>query len=560
MNIKRIELCYFKKVEKFDANLEKINVLVGENNSGKSSVLQGIHFSITVGAIARQQQLVTFSSDLLLYCPTPDFTVLRHGSGYTNYSGARSSLKVEADSIEGTSEDSIEYEISIYKGKNQGNIGCNRTGNTSLGQIITDYNNLFSIYVPGLAGVPQSEELRTKAIIRRGVANGDANLYLRNIIHYIKEDGKLSLLNNKLKLVFRDIEIVKEFDELRDTKISVFVIINEHKTPLELVGTGVLQIIQIMAYAIYFKPKLLLLDEPDSHLHPTNQILLAEALRIISEQDNIQVILNTHSRHLVDALYEESNIIWMKDGNIVEQGETINKIPILLDLGALDDFDMLINGKIKTVIITEDSDKKFINKLLQYNGFDLTETTVYSYKTCSNLEAALILVEFIYDIAPQCKVIIHRDRDFMLNNEVDIIVKKIESVDALPFITQGSDIESYFIRPNHIAHLISRELVDVTDWIEQLSAAEHVQIQHDFIRKRDEVKNKLYKKNPEDCPSVMELLKNTVPLSEDKRKGKFMIKKIRGGMYTKFKKEVDLLQDSPYLTCDRLKHIVELIW
>src|SRR3990167_4821054 len=84
--------------------------------------------------------------------------------------------------------------------------------------------------------------------------------------------------------------------------------------PLELAGTGVLQALQIFSYVTLFEPALLLLDEPDSHLHPDNQGLLASALQLAAAETTTQVILSTHSRHLVDALYEDSHFVWLKEG------------------------------------------------------------------------------------------------------------------------------------------------------------------------------------------------------------------------------------------------------
>lgn len=54
--------------------------------------------------------------------------------------------------------------------------------------------------------------------------------------------------------------------------------------PIEQAGTGMLQILQILAYAFYFEPQLFLLDEPDEHLHANNQRILAEVLERISEE------------------------------------------------------------------------------------------------------------------------------------------------------------------------------------------------------------------------------------------------------------------------------------
>lgn len=42
--INKVELSDFKNVQSFSTGLSSINILIGENNSGKSSVLQGIHF------------------------------------------------------------------------------------------------------------------------------------------------------------------------------------------------------------------------------------------------------------------------------------------------------------------------------------------------------------------------------------------------------------------------------------------------------------------------------------------------------------------------------------
>jgi len=56
MLLNKLSLEKFKKVTKADLDLDRVNVLVGGNNSGKSSILQGIHFSITVSSMSRQTQ------------------------------------------------------------------------------------------------------------------------------------------------------------------------------------------------------------------------------------------------------------------------------------------------------------------------------------------------------------------------------------------------------------------------------------------------------------------------------------------------------------------------
>ncbi|MBA3900594.1 MAG: AAA family ATPase [Bacteroidetes bacterium] len=46
--IEKIEISNFKNISNLTLGLENLNVLVGSNNSGKSSILQAIQFAISV--------------------------------------------------------------------------------------------------------------------------------------------------------------------------------------------------------------------------------------------------------------------------------------------------------------------------------------------------------------------------------------------------------------------------------------------------------------------------------------------------------------------------------
>lgn len=563
MKLKRIRLQRYKKILSAEISLADVNVLVGGNNSGKSSILQGIHFSITVAATARQQGQTTFASDLLPYNPTPDFSVLRNGSPYLNQEGTgNSSLALFIDvSRDNGALDESSYTITLYKGRNHGNIGCNREGDhTRIGGEVTESENLYSIYVPGLAGIAQQEELRAKSIVRRGVASGDANLYLRNIIFYIKRAGKLATLNSYLSAIFSGVSVDVAFDENKDQRLNVFIRNGAAKHPLELSGTGLLQILQIYSYVTYFSPKLLLLDEPDSHLHPDNQAQMCQAIERISQATGCQIILCTHSRHVVEEFYGSANFVWLKDGLIQEQGPEIDKLPLLLDLGALDSFDKLRSGQVKLLVLTEDRERSFLSFLLEQNGFRMGEVLIYSYKTSSNLEGAVLFVDFLTEMAPTCKVMIHRDRDFMTNEEVEVIKRNIASSGAIPFITDGSDIESYLISDAHISHIVSVAVDEVRAWKADLATANHVELQMQFTRKRDDIKYKMYRDSRNSCPETMALLGASVPLTEENRKGKFMLKKVNGAMQSRFGRVINLKSPSPALSCQTLRDAAQAIW
>jgi energy-coupling factor transporter ATP-binding protein EcfA2 len=563
MKINRLSLARYKRVNIADLVVADVNVIVGGNNGGKSSVLQGIHFAITVATTGRQQAQTTFASDLLPYNPTPDFSVLRHGSPYLNHAGTGDSkLVIYANAAgEDGAQEEISYSITLYKGRNHGNIGCNRQGDYArLGAEVTDPNSLYSIYVPGLAGIAQQEELRAKAIIRRGTASGDANLYLRNIIFYIKQTNKLAELNRHLSSIFPSFSVDVTFDEDNDHRLNVNFTTEQGTLPIELSGTGLLQVLQIYSYITYFSPKLLLLDEPDSHLHPDNQAELCHAITQIAQSTGCQIILCTHSRHVVDEFTGFANFIWLKNGEIQAQGMDIPKLPLLLDLGALDSFDRLRAGQVRLLVLTEDRDRQFIDYLLRQNGFLMEEALIYSYKTSSNLEGAILFVDFLREMAPQCRVVIHRDRDFMTHDEAERVRGSIESSGALSFITQGSDIESYFVSREHLCRAFNQPEAVISEWLDAIALAHHNELQLQFTRKRDDIRNRMYRDNRDVCPATFNLLGNLIPLPVQNRKGKFMLSKVRGTMHERMGRVIDLKSPTQALLCETLQKIRGEVW
>lgn len=534
VEVTSVHIEQFKKLGEVDVELSRLNVLVGGNNSGKSSFLQAVHFGVTAALAARQTGRETFTQDTLLYCPSADFTELRHGEPYLNQSNF-GVLRLAAKHLpEG---DAVDYTVTLYRGRNEGNVGCRRRGDLKLGQLITDDVSPFSVYVPGLAGVPRSEEFRSEGVIRRGVAGGDANLYLRNVLLLIKEKGKMERLVARMQQIFPNFWIDVSFESRSDVGIGVRVSTSGdggRVCALDLAGTGVLQALQIFSYITLFEPTLLLLDEPDAHLHPNNQALLARALIAAANDFETQVICSTHSRHLVDALSDDAHFVWLRGGQVEAQGAVLPKLPLLLDLGAVDGMDRIRAGEVDWFILTEDSDHALLRTLMQHAGFNLARCEVRSYSTSSRLEAAIELASYLREESPATEVMIHRDRDFMTDDEVQRVKRKIAAVGAVPFITRGSDVESYFVAASHLAVLGATDLGEVQDWLSELARSSHVELQHAFTRKRDEIRQSMYRGRFGDAPDTLGLLGVEVPLPVERRRGKTMLKLCRDGIRARF--------------------------
>ncbi len=68
---------------------------------------------------------------------------------------------------------------------------------------------------------------------------------------------------------------------------------------LKDVGVGVAQVLPVIVAALFAKPgHIVILEEPESHLHPLAQAVLAELFAAVSRERGVQFIVETHSEHL----------------------------------------------------------------------------------------------------------------------------------------------------------------------------------------------------------------------------------------------------------------------
>lgn len=445
-----IKIVRFKNIDEIEIPLGGINILIGSNNAGKSSIQQAIQFAVSVAQSTAQQNArwtgdrcpSSLSSETLIYSPLRDIEALAP-------SGVLQTKVEHAIQVQFNSNETCT--VTIRKGKNR-NIATALEGKV-LGEQLQNVESPYSIIVPGLAGIPPFEEYRPPSVVRKAAAKGDSNSVFRNILLLLaKDENSWTRFESKFKTVFPDYEISVKFNPNFDEHIDAKIVQYGIALPIDSSGTGILQAIQILAYYYLYKPKLLILDEPDSHLHPNNQRILARLLKNLQEETGCQIIISTHSRHFFGALKDDAVVHWINDSCLVEGSEELER-DILLEIGALEKGDQLRNGEIPCVLLTEDTDKRYIEVLAEASGFVPDEFEIWSYGGCSNIPVALALNSFIKEHAPATHVVVHRDRDYMSEGEVEEYRNSLQRVGINVFVTVGNDVESHFVDAAHIAHL-----------------------------------------------------------------------------------------------------------
>lgn len=470
----------FKSIDDTTIPLGRVTLLVGPNNSGKSSVLQAIQFGVSVvqsiildgtNQWRNGESLAgTLSADQLIYTPLRDVQTLARGGALRQSPESQICVSFNAGATMAT--------IAVRRGKNR-NISAVVTGQ-EMGQSLQSLEQPFSVIAPGLAGIPSFEEYKSEGIVRRAAARGDANNVFRNVLWILRsEPVQWEQFCSRLAEVFPDVAIDVVFDARNDEHILATVTRSGTRLPIDSSGTGILQAAQVLAYIGVYRPRLLILDEPDSHLHPDNQRKLARILSTIAEEEDFQVLMSTYSRHLLDECVSlGATTHWMSSGS--REAAPLDTTQALMELGALDASDRLRNGATPLVLLTEDSNTSYIETILAANGFAEREYSVWSYNNCTKLFAAKALGRFILEHAPGTLVLVHLDRDYRADEDVDADLSDLRDAGLHAFATAGTDIESCFLRLDHLLTIYSdqpREAVeslleDATIAVEEASTSQ----------------------------------------------------------------------------------------
>lgn len=447
MILKQVNIKRFKRLESVAFELSNVNVLIGGNNSGKSTLIQGIHFAFSLFQSlniankwpAQTKKSTTISPTELIYIPSDDPYSLGYG-------GRLLEDESKAINLDFVFDDGSEVGVNVRKGRIT-NILVEPT-NVEVAQQLSKLEAPFTIFSPGLAGVSRNESYVSDGVLLRVLARGDANIVLRNILYRLKQKDEWLKFEADVSEIFPGLVINVSFNAAVDQFILVTISDGTREVPLDLSGTGLLQAIQILAYLHLFSPRIIILDEPDSHLHPNNQRLLCSLLKTISEERHVQVIMTTHSRHVLDAMYSDARLLWVQDGEVRVVAPE-DQVDFLMELGALDIKEKLKSGQFHYVVLTEDKNSSYFDILLRNSGFDSEKATLLPYNGVTSIHLLKPLIRQIKDIS-SAVVIVHRDRDYLYPDEIELWKKEIRALGAEPFVTLGIDIESYFCSDDYI--------------------------------------------------------------------------------------------------------------
>ena len=469
--LSKITVKDFKRIIEIDIDLAPITALVGCNGSGKSSVLQAAQLGIAVlqqayigdnsKGVPKFAQYVDYNS--ILFRPTESFLDLRRderASAKLGYTICYEGVYVNEEGLQ-----NAKLEVTIFRGRGA-TVSIKRSGDDMFAKELAKKSDPFAILASGITGIPTREEWRTKGFLDASAMHGDANLYLRSILDHLRQkDESWEKFLGAFRECFGNASVIVKHNKDTNRYIDIKIKQNETTFTLDMAASGMLQVIQILAYTYFYQPPLLLLDEPDIHLHPDGQWRLCKALRTVAETSNTRIVLATHSPQLVQDLsgYKRiTKVVWIDGGEAISHSSVKPHYGILMGFGALSLGKKVFNTSAKRILLTEDADHEYIAILAAACGAP-ENLVIHSYYGCEGVSAARKLAQMISEFRPDAKVILHRDRDFRteaeMNFEHELFCENNDIPDNVTEIfTPFNDVEHSFLQFDHLEEVFHDQL------------------------------------------------------------------------------------------------------
>ncbi|MEV4915416.1 AAA family ATPase [Streptomyces tirandamycinicus] len=488
-----------------------VTFLAGGNNSGKSSILHGLavwEFCKIASlmergedaflAVAEGRQGFGLGDDEFSPINLPSlkhlWTNLKTAKGESDPDGYTLKIRCEWDGA--TEEKHLEFALSLA---NDRLFIKPIASNLQAGDRVPT-----AALLPPFAGISAREARIVGALRRRRIGEGLAGAVLRNLLldmyqnnlrererlrgakskisdsdlRRLRESDPWELIQDALRRTFSAELIIGDFREEYHSYINVQVAKGEIEgykltrwpkyNPKDLMveGSGFLQWLSVFTLATTDDVDVLLLDEPDAHLHPTLQAQMVEQLEDLASKKNKQVLLATHSSEILKTV-DHRNIFQVRRGKSGYLQEDHQKVGLLAGIGS--DYAPKLDRvrKTKRVLFIEgSSDLSVLENFAEVLGLEWHADWVPWQSTASQKDRGHIF-RAIGDEVPGLLAYSLRDRDDEILNTVGPALED-KNVNPVPSFMarkwRRRYIEGYLIYPRALAEaagLAESEVVDV---------------------------------------------------------------------------------------------------
>lgn len=442
--ISSIHFKNFKVLENYSISLKEFNILVGVNNSGKSTILDALR--ILQGAYRYASRLkpshISLPNDKLVFGWTiPDASIpIILENVQSNLTEEPAIIKYRFDS---------KKQLFIYLFKNfQPVLAIDIDGeNPKTAASFRDTFKLNLAIIPTLSPFEIEEDVVDVKYLNRWIGSRRASRLFRNI--WFKYPDNFEEFKEKVELTWQGMSILMpEQSSLFSKRLTMFFLENRITREICWAGFGFQVWLQLLTHIINNKnADIIVVDEPEIYLHPDLQHKILNLLR----ETNAKILLATHSTEIINEA--EPNEVLIVDRKYTSARRLNN----LLDLqsatdliGSNQNINLTRLARGKRILFVEGKDLKILSKLsavAEYKLlFEKTNLTVIPIEGFSqNERISGTNWTFSKIISEEIKIMALFDRDYRCDEEVREFTYRIKKDASYVHVLKRKEIENYLL-------------------------------------------------------------------------------------------------------------------
>lgn len=457
ITVTSVEFRNFKALTHFSVSLQGMNILVGPNNCGKSTILSAFRTLVAGMRRARAKGVE--------WIPGPE------GETY----GYRISEEALPISIENVHTDYADSDSSVtFRLSNSNKLqlffpkegGCSLIPLASKKAVRTpsNFKSAFPIsvgVVPVLGPIEHEEELVKEETVKRNLATHRASRNFRNSWYHLSDGFEEFAELVKKTWPGMEIEPARLVDAV-SRKLTMFCI--EDRIPRELfwAGFGFQIWCQLLTHINRAKlDTLLIIDEPEIYLHPEVQRQLLNILR----ESGPDVLLATHSTEIMGEADHSEILLVDKTKRSALRLKDIEGVQKALEVvGSIQNITLTQLARNRRLVFVEGlSDFRVLRRLAQKialpelsSGIDLTAVESGGFSSWENILAFAKVFEKA--VGKSLNIGVIYDRDYFPEEQVQDIKDDLSKHLSIAHIHGRKEIENYLLIPSALEKALEKAI------------------------------------------------------------------------------------------------------
>ena len=495
-SITSVQFRNFKALENFSLSLERTNILVGPNNSGKSTVIGAFRvLSMGLGRAALRN---------------PEY--IRTQGVASGYRIPRASLPI---TLENAQTDYQDVEATITFRLTNGNRlqlsfhsddpDCIMSPVTANGERVTraTFERQFPIsllVVPVLGPVENREQVVRKETVDENLATHRASRNFRNYWHYYPDD--FEAFRQQVITTWPGMDIgLPEVAE--DGMLSMFCLEDRITRELYWTGYGFQVWCQLLSHIFRSQSRsMLIIDEPDIYLHANPQRQLLSILKASGPD----VLIATHSSEIVAEADANDILVIDKTQRSARRVRSPEGIQATLgSLGSIHVVTMTAIAQTRRVLYIEGDDFRILRRFASRLGLrelgagsGIASFPLGGFPSIQRVKAVTLGVSESMGGSLLFGGIF--DRGFRSDEEIDQLIASLESELTLSVILGRKEIENYLLVPTALDRTLDRLLRErarrsgeaaitgrpIAELLQEITAPMRPEVQAQYIAKRND--------------------------------------------------------------------------